>query len=146
MIKIMLWEVSKHHSYITPNTRASTVKRGVPRYCTRNVHASACPEVLSLTNDRKASKFKGYLLMYRFKFLWKEKSPTSNTGVWIYKTPLHVGLIASHLTNWPIDLTVCRFFVSGEKLFTKKALIVLFILVLSCLGQFLASKINNLQQ
>ena len=26
-------------------------------------------KVLSLTNDRKASKFKGYLLMYRFKFL-----------------------------------------------------------------------------
>ena len=39
------------------------------RATARNVHASACPEVLSLTNDRKASKFKGYLLMYRFKFL-----------------------------------------------------------------------------
>ena len=33
----------------------------------------------------------------------------------------------------------------NQKFFIKKALIVLFILVLSCLGQFLASKINNLQ-
>ena len=28
------------------------------RATARNVHASACPEVLALTNDRKPSKFK----------------------------------------------------------------------------------------
>ena len=28
----------------------------------RNVHASACPELLPLTNDRKPSKFKGISL------------------------------------------------------------------------------------
>ena len=53
--------------------------------------------------------------------------------------------------RFPLDKLTDRLnrlsvFVSGEKLFNKKALIVLFILVLSCLGQFLASKINNLQQ
>ena len=71
------------------------------RATARNVHASACPEVLSLTNDRKASKFKGISLCIALNSFWKEKSPTSNTGVWIYKTPLHVGLIA--LPTWQTD-------------------------------------------
>ena len=51
------------------------------RATARNVHASACPEVLPLTNDRKASKFKGISLCIALKFLWKETSPTNNMGV-----------------------------------------------------------------
>ena len=58
------------------------------RATARNVHASACPEVLSLTNDRKASKFQGYLLMYRFLNSFERKSPpTSNTGYEFTKHP-----------------------------------------------------------
>ena len=105
------------------------------RATARNVHASACPEVLSLTNDRKASKFKGISLCIALNS-FERKSPPLVIRGYEFTNTLHVGLIASHLTNWPIDLTVCRFFCLCEKLFNKKALIVLFILVLSCLGQF----------
>ena len=50
------------------------------RATARNVHASACPEVLSLTNDRKASKFKGISLCIALNSFERKKSPTSNTG------------------------------------------------------------------
>ena len=105
------------------------------RATARNVHASACPEVLSLTNDRKASKFKGISLCIALNSFERKSPPLVIRGMNLQNT-LHVGLIASHLTNWPIDLTVCRFFCLWWKLFNKKALIVLFILVLSCLGNF----------
>ena len=116
------------------------------RATARNVHASACPEVLSLTNDRKASKFKGISLCIALNSFERKSPPLVIRGYEFTKTP------PCGFNRFPLDKLTDRlnrlsvFFVSGEKLFNKKALIVLFILVLSCLGQFLASKINNLQQ
>ena len=115
------------------------------RATARNVHASACPEVLSLTNDRKASKFKGISLCIALNSFERKKSPTSNTGYEFTKHP------PCGFNRFPLDKLTDRLnrlsvFLSLVKTFQQKALIVLFILVLSCLGQFLASKINNLQQ
>ena len=50
------------------------------RATARNVHASACPELLPLTNDRKPSKFKGISLCIALNS-FERKSPPSNTGV-----------------------------------------------------------------
>ena len=115
------------------------------RATARNVHASACPEVLSLTNDRKASKFKGISLCIALNSFERKSPPLVIRGMNLQNTP------PCGFNRFPLDKLTDRLnrlsvFVSGEKLFNKKALIVLFILVLSCLGQFLASKINNLQQ
>ena len=47
----------------------------------RNVHASACPEILALTNDRKPSKFKGISLCIALNSFERKSPPPSNTGV-----------------------------------------------------------------
>ena len=115
------------------------------RATARNVHASACPEVLSLTNDRKASKFKGISLCIALNSFERKSPPLVIRGMNLQNTP------PCGFNRFPLDKLTDRLnrlsvFVSGEKLFNKKGSYVLFILVLSCLGQFLASKINNLQQ
>ena len=145
MIKIMLWEVSKqpflHYAKTQGQARLSVAYRATAR----NVHASACPEVLSLTNDRKASKFKGISLCIALNSFERKSPPLVIRGMNLQNT-LHVGLIASHLTNWPIDLTVCRFFCLWWKTFQQKGS---YCFIYSCFilfRQFLASKINNLQQ
>ena len=68
------------------------------RATARNVHASACPEVLSSTNDRKASKFKGISLCIALNSFERKSPPLVIRGMNLQNT-LHVGLIASHLTN-----------------------------------------------
>ena len=105
------------------------------RATARNVHASACPEVLSLTNDRKASKFKGISLCIALNSFERKSPPLVIRGMNLQNTP------PCGFNRFPLDKLTDRLnrlsvFVSGEKLFNKKALIVLFILVLSCLGQF----------
>ena len=116
------------------------------RATARNVHASACPEVLSLTNDRKASKFKGISLCIALNSFERKSPPLVIRGMNLQNTP------PCGFNRFPLDKLTDRlnrlsvFLSLVKKLFNKKALIVLFILVLSCLGQFLASKINNLQQ
>ena len=104
------------------------------RATARNVHASACPEVLSLTNDRKASKFKGISLCIALNSFERKSPPLVIRGMNLQNTP------PCGFNRFPLDKLTDRLnrlsvFVSGEKLFNKKALIVLFILVLSCLGQ-----------
>ena len=115
------------------------------RATARNVHASACPEVLSLTNDRKASKFKGISLCIALNSFERKSPPLVIRGYEFTKHP------PCGFNRFPLDkltdrLNCLSVFLSLVKTFQQKALIVLFILVLSCLGQFLASKINNLQQ
>ena len=144
MIKIMLW--SKQTTIPTLRQTQGQARLSVAyRATARNVHASACPEVLSLTNDRKASKFKGISLCIALNSFERKSPPLVIRGMNLQNTP------PCGFNRFPLDKLTDRLnrlsvFVSGEKLFNKKALIVLFILVLSCLGQFLASKINNLQQ
>ena len=111
------------------------------RATARNVHASACPEVLSLTNDRKASKFKGISLCIALNSFERKSPPTSNTGGMNLQNTPPCGFNRFPLDKLTDRLNRLSVFVSGEKLFNKKALIVLFILVLSCLGQF--CKINK---
>ena len=115
------------------------------RATARNVHASACPEVLSLTNDRKASKFKGISLCIALNSFERKSPPLVIRGYEFTKHP------PCGFNRFPLDKLTDRLnrlsvFLSLVKTFQQKGFIVLFILVLSCLGQFLASKINNLQQ
>jgi len=46
----------------------------------RNVHASACPELLPLTNDRKPSKFKGISFQNAFKSQKQKLTPLVTRG------------------------------------------------------------------
>ena len=93
------------------------------RATARNVHASACPEVLSLTNDRKASKFKGISLCIALNSFERKSPPLVIRGMNLQNTP------PCGFNRFPLDKLTDRLnrlsvFVSGEKLFNKKALIV----------------------
>ena len=57
------------------------------RATARNVHASACPEVLSLTNDRKASKFKGISLCIALNSFERKSPPLVIRGMNLQNTP-----------------------------------------------------------
>ena len=57
------------------------------RATARNVHASACPEVLSLTNDRKASKFKGISLCIALNSFERKSPPLVIRGYEFTKHP-----------------------------------------------------------
>ena len=68
------------------------------RATARNVHASACPEVLSLTNDRKASKFKGISLCIALNSFERKSPPLVIRGYEFTKHP-PCGFNRFHLTN-----------------------------------------------
>ena len=55
------------------------------RATARNVHASACPEVLALTNDRKPSKFKGISLCIALNFFEMKAPPLVIRGLEVTK-------------------------------------------------------------
>ena len=143
MIKIMLWEVSKQpfHKHKGKGTRLSVAYRAL----LRNVHASACPEVLSLTNDRKASKFKGISLCIALNSFERKSPPLVIRGVWTQNTP-PCGVLIASLDKLTDRLNRLSVFCLWWKTFQQKALIVLFILVYILFRAILASKINNLQQ
>ena len=125
-----------NHSYITPNTRASTVKRGVPRYCTERTCQCFAQKYYpwQMTAKPVNSRVSPYVsLLNSFE---RKSPPLVIRGYEFTKHP------PCGFNRFPLDKLTDRlnrlsvFFVSGEKLFNKKALIVLFILVLSCLGNF----------
>ena len=115
------------------------------RATARNVHASACPEVLSLTNDRKASKFKGISLCIALNSFERKSPPLVIRGYEFTKHP------PCGFNRFPLDkltdrLNCLSVFLSLVKNFSTKGS---YCFIYSCFILFraiLASKINNLQQ
>ena len=115
------------------------------RATARNVHASACPEVLSLTNDRKASKFKGISLCIALNSFERKSPPLVIRGYEFTKHP------PCGFNRFPLDKLTDRLnrlsvFLYLVKTFQQKGS---YCFIYSCFilfRQFLASKINNLQQ
>ena len=115
------------------------------RATARNVHASACPEVLSSTNDRKASKFKGISLCIALNSFERKSPPLVIRGYEFTKHP------PCGFNRFPLDkltdrLNCLSVFLSLVKTFQQKGS---YCFIYSCFilfRQFLASKINNLQQ
>ena len=90
------------------------------RATARNVHASACPEVLSLTNDRKASKFKGISLCIALNSFERKSPPLVIRGYEFTKHP------PCGFNRFPLDKLTDRlnrlsvFFLSLVKNFSTK--------------------------
>lgn len=62
-----------------PNTRAARLSVAY-RATARNVHASACPEILALTNNRKPIRFKVISFQNAFKSQKWEMTPLVTRG------------------------------------------------------------------
>ena len=96
------------------------------RATARNVHASACPEVLSLTNDRKASKFKGISLCIALNSFERKKSPLVIRGYEFTKHP------PCGFNRFPLDKLTDRLnrlsvFLSLVKNFSTKRLLLFYL-------------------
>ena len=94
------------------------------RATARNVHASACPEVLSLTNDRKASKFKGISLCIALNSF--ESPPLVIRGMNLQNTP------PCGFNRFPLDKLTDRLnrlsvFLSLVKNFSTKRLLLFYL-------------------
>ena len=96
------------------------------RATARNVHASACPEVLSLTNDRKASKFKGISLCIALNSFERKSPPLVIRGYEFTKHP------PCGFNRFPLDKLTDRlnrlsFFLSLVKNFSTKRLLLFYL-------------------
>ena len=96
------------------------------RATARNVHASACPEVLSLTNDRKASKFKGISLCIALNSFERKSPPLVIRGMNLQNTP------PCGFNRFPLDKLTDRLnrlsvFLSLVKNFSTKRLLLFYL-------------------